>query len=248
MTMTTATAIRINPSPGAVSLRNRVSKIPVKPGLVPGNQVQELKEKLSRHGKTSDRKNVLNSMKDCAYLRSIPMKPAPSEPKNGKEWTRFEREVCCTSIEVNGISIGPGSHASSSMEVRRILTSLCGKLTEGLANMTSEELFRHLVIRLSDTNSKADTYSQLNAVLSCSCLTVQAPKAPASLPKTKITIYESGQHIHATCQQYHAYGLYRKSDAPGGKPWIKLTAALHERSNLSTGASVRTLELRLPHK
>jgi hypothetical protein len=55
---------------------------------------------------------------------------------------------------------------------------------------------------------------------------------------TKITMFESGEQTHDTCNLYH---LYRKAGVKGGKPWIKLTSAFHERSNLSTGASVRTI-------
>jgi hypothetical protein len=171
-----------------------------------------------------------------------------SYPESDEEWLKLEKEVCMTAIDVNGISIGSGSHASSGTEVRRILTGLCAKLTENIPNMTRDQLYREIIVRLAESWSKIGTLSQLKDLFGGNNLDVQMPHVKPELPKSQITIYESGQQIHATWNLYQAFGLYRDSDESGGKPWIRLTAAIRERSNLSSKKSVRTLEVRLPHK
>ena len=210
--------------------------------------LQDLKAKLSLKSKSQDRKFVLKSMRECSCLRNLAMETTSAIMEDEKEWSMLETEVCSSTIEVNGIRIGPGTPASSITEVRRILSGLCDKLTSELKSMTSKQLYHALIIRLADSVSLGGALARLEPFLSTSHLKLQIPQMPVELPPTKITIYESGGQIHATCNLYHLLGLYRAFDDDDGRPWIKLTAAVHERSNLSTGASVRTLELRLPHK
>lgn len=213
----------------------------------PGH-ARDLKEKLSRFTKADDRKHVLLSLKEYPYLRSIPMEHVKYMDLPEREFQTLENEVCNSPIEVNGVNLGPGSVVSSFSEVKRILRGLCDSLTQGLDNMTTDELHRALIVRLADTSSKADTASHLAAHFGIKELFIQPCKLPAEIPCPKITVYESNSNIHATCDVVHVFGLYRKMDLSGVKPWIKLNVVIHERCNLSTGASVRTMEVRLPHK
>lgn len=209
--------------------------------------VSVLKDKLSRFGPVNDRKNVLKALRECSYLRCVPLDQVPVELPEDEAWKELEKEVCQSSIEVNGIAIGPGSPASSSIEVQRILKGLCAKLS---ADLTGDhtKVYKNVVVRLAETTCRTDSFARLEPILSSGSIALQTPDVAAPLPVTNLTIYESGQCVHATCNQYLACGLYRKSDLSGGKPWLKLTFVVKERSNLSTGASVRTVEVRLPHK
>jgi hypothetical protein len=61
-----------------------------------------------------------------------------------------------------------------------------------------------------------------------------------------LTLYESVGHVHTTLVSHHAYGLFRKSDLSAGaaaRPWIGVSATVHERMNMTTGASVRQIKV-----
>jgi len=209
----------------------------------------ELKEKLTRNPRAHERKFALNALKECTSLRSIPLGNHPDVPSKDEEWARLEEDTCTSPINVNGVTIGPGSPASSRIEVRRILMGLCEKLTAE-TGISPETLYHTLMVRLAGSVSQAEAHETLVKVMGSSSFVFQVPNnIVEEIPIVAVTIYESDGDIHATFDHYHLYGMYRKlSETPGGKPWIKLNVVLHERCNLSTGASVRSMEVRLPRK
>jgi hypothetical protein len=203
--------------------------------------VQVLKANLSRYSKVNDRTKVLQTLKSSSYLRSITLDSAPTSPSSQEQWQKLEDDVCRSSIVLNGVSLGT-FHG----QVRVILLELCTKLTKGL-KISPQSLYQALIVRLAPTTSQADSYFQLNAILGSQDLILQAPRQQLrSAPPTDLVLYESNRQIHAILTVYHDYGLFRKSDITSGKPWVFMTAIVHERINLSTGASVRTCSVHVP--
>ena len=57
-------------------------------------------------------------------------------------------------------------------------------------------------------------------------------------------LYKQNEQIHMTLDMSFDFGLFRKSDVKPHRPWIVLRALVHERANLSTGKSVRSMKVR----
>mmetsp|Transcript_61479 Transcript_61479/g.150468 ORF Transcript_61479/g.150468 Transcript_61479/m.150468 type:complete len:325 (+) Transcript_61479:106-1080(+) len=57
-------------------------------------------------------------------------------------------------------------------------------------------------------------------------------------------LYKQNEQIHMTLDMSFDFGLFRKSDVKLHRPWIVLHAVVHERANLSTGKSVRSMKVR----
>ena len=56
-------------------------------------------------------------------------------------------------------------------------------------------------------------------------------------------LYKQNEQIHMTLDMSFDFGLFRKSDVKPHRPWIVLRALVHERANLSTGKSVRSMKV-----
>lgn len=62
----------------------------------------------------------------------------------------------------------------------------------------------------------------------------------------KLNLYKQHGQVHMTLDMTYDFGLFRKSDVKPNKPWIALHAVVHERANLSTGKSVRSMRVQYP--
>ena len=203
------------------------------------------KEQVSHFAHMNDRKHTLLALKRCSSLQHISLDTVITEPQD--EWTELEERACRSRITLNGIPIGEGAPTSSSGEVRRVLQGLCRKLAADLPHFHAERLYSAMILRLAH-RALPDARAKLNALFGSEEVEVRVPKEVADIPTSEVTVYESGQHIHATFTYSHVFGISRKSDDANNRPWIKVTAFIYERTNLSTGASVRKLELRMPRK
>ena len=127
-------------------------------------------------------------------------------------------------------------------EIPAVLREVCSRLVRNpeVTNGPSEyELYVEVLVRLSKLQSSQDSHAQLTAYLaSPPDLNVHVPKKPwKPLGRTQVWLYVSDGYIHFQCKSHHAYGLFRSSDTVN-RPWIGLTATVHERINFTTGASV----------
>lgn len=198
----------------------------------------ELQNTLQRYARGNDRRMAIRSLMDCRALRAIPMDGSPSSPSSHQEFKNLEREVCFTSIELNGLLF----QASSSNQILKILTELCEALCQE-SRLSFQSIYQAMIVRLARTTSSADSYFHLNALLGSQDLVLQARSA--STPPTHLTMYESDGTIHAVLTIYHPYGLFRRCDVTSGKAWIPMQAAIHERVNFRTGDCFRMINVKV---
>jgi hypothetical protein len=218
----------------------------------------ELKEQLSRYAKNQQRKMALKAMKLCSYLQHMPLHSTYPEDLDVDdiEWKELEHQVCCSRLQINGIVIGEGTATASRTEVCRILQKVCTKLAANCTDMSTHTLYHALIVRLAGKASLVDSYLRLKGCLATpQVVSLQAPKEISNTMQTiTVTVFESDSTIHATFTHYHDFGLHRlcedsdSSNTNNNKPWIKFSATVYERVNLSTGDAVRKMELLLPRK
>jgi hypothetical protein len=216
-------------------------------------ELQEMKVNLSKLTRSNNHKEALKILQGCKQIASIPMESVPSSPNSQKQWQSLEKEVGNSShrLVLNDVSFeGPVLKS----EFVPVLKALCSKLTESsTGGIDSNSVYKVLIIRLAPTASSADSYFHLNALLGTGDLLLQPVTAPqhqktilGTLPAAELTLYESVGHVHTTLVSHHAYGLFRKSDLSAGaaaRPWIGVSATVHERMNMTTGASVRQIKV-----
>jgi hypothetical protein len=217
--------------------------------------LQEMKVNLSRFTRSNNHKSALETLQCCNSLASIPLEAVPSSPTSQNQWQSLEKEVSNSGhrLVLNEVSF-EGTTLRS--EYIPVLKALCRNLTESSPGAgVADSIYKVLIIRLAPTTSSADSYFHLNSLLGTGDLLLQPVTAPLHLkailgnrPASDLTLYESAGYVHATLVSNHAYGLFRKSDLSAGqgaaaKPWIKVSAVVHERMNMTTGASVRQIKV-----
>ena len=202
---------------------------------------EDLKKNLNKYTRGSDRRMAIRSLTECRALRAIPIDGSPSSPSSQEEWKNLEREVCFTSIDLNGLLF----QASSSSQILKVLTELCRELCRE-SRLSYTSIYQAMIVRLARTTSSADSYFQLNALLGSQDLVLQPRVAQA--PPTQLMMYESDGAIHAVVTTYHSYGLFRRCDVTSGKAWIPLQAAIHERVNFTTGDSFRHVGVKVANE
>lgn len=229
----------------ATSPRSHVSgKITLK-----APQSRDFMDKMSRYTRASDRKNVLKTLKECSTLKMITLPPKPSFPSSEYTWNEMEQEVFRTRFDMNGIPLGPGCLSSSRFEIQKILKIVCIQLAEQNDSFAAEELYRELIVRLAESNSRAEAHRALDLYMASPQLQLQPlEEDPVAKPHINVSLYEANGQFHIVLDVHHSFGLFRKLDLGSGKPWIKVSAAFHERTNLHTGAAIRTVEVQLPSK
>ena len=210
---------------------------------------------------------LIRTLKECALLQNIPVDETifnSEYPCTPEAWNELKQDVASNiPVELNGALMG--ADTSNDTEKRQegekllhLLPLLCNKLVQGVTNdenssqkrITSDELYRTLLLRLSQKRNSAITFAQLNKVLGSKDLALQVPKRPLKpLQHSNLIVHVSDNAIHAVMEHQFAIGLFRKSDS-AGRPWIGLTATIHERINVSTStttnpAAVRCITLQI---
>jgi hypothetical protein len=193
---------------------------------------EELQASLQRYARGNDRRMAIKSLKDCNALRTVPIDGSPASPSSQQEWKNLEREVCFTSIDLNGLMFP----ASATSQILKILKQLCQELCND-STVSPLSIYQAMIVRLARTTSSADAYFRLNALLGSEDMVLQ--KRTAATPPTRLAMYESDGAVHAVLTTYHPYGLFRRCDVTSGKAWIPLQAAIHERVNFVTGSCFR---------
>jgi hypothetical protein len=248
----------------------------------------KLRNNLSRFARSSDRRMIVRTVKECNYLRNIPLEASsnPVVPNTELAWEGLEQELARSGpIELNGVTLNHRNDAQKqssanatlvrgASEATSVLPKLCSKLVEELQkqsgdggggggggaipplNFTGKSLYRQLLLRLQPSARCTDAYFQIHSVMACTDLLVQQidsqnsnntkknKKKDEKKPVTQLTLYVADDAVHCIITTRHRYGLFRKSDlTTANKPWVNLTGTVHERCNLTTGASVRRVEV-----
>ena len=203
--------------------------------------IERMKANLSRFARVSNKRMALRTLNDCIYLRAIPLDTTPSLPSNRDELAQLEEEVCQSNIQLNGLLFT----GSANSQILKVLRALCQELCKGL-RVSSETIYMAMIVRLANSSNSADSYFQLNALMGSQDLVLKprlehhaSRHDPIDIPPTDLHLYEANGQIHAIMTSATAYGLFRRSDVKSGKPWISLLGQVHERVNMTTGASVR---------
>jgi len=222
----------------------------------PEETLEKTKHNILRFTRSSDRRMLLRTLHHCSYLKHIPIPTQQQHelqfPSTMTECQQLETEVARNlPVSFNGMLLGNvdgnGNKERQGKNLLLHLRILCNKIAASLpvsdTQITSDELYYDLLLRLAPSRGASVSFQRLHLVAGGSKdLVVQRPQKPVHpLEPTSLDLYVSSEQVHAVLRQQHAYGLYRKSDAVNGKPWVGLTARTHERVNLSTGASVREL-------
>jgi hypothetical protein len=207
---------------------------------------REMQGNLSKYAKANDRRMVLRSIHDVKYLACVPLDPfvLGSEDISLDD---MEAEVAQEHVVLNGIPF------RRSPDFLMTLRELCKQLSEGVPNLTVDQLYLFLVVRMSRTASSADAYFKLNSLLGSPELMLMPTKNHQE--PIQVNLYVSHNCVHATVSATYSFGLFRKADikpaelvkgSMSGKPWISVQATVNERVNLSTSDAVRTLSVRTP--
>ena len=233
----------------------------------PEETLEKTKHNILRFTRSSDRRMLLRTLNHCSYLKHIPIQTQQQElqfPSSMTECQQLEAHLARNlPVSFNGLLLGnvEGNNDNniksppSTMHMERQgknlllhLRILCNKIAASLpksdTQITSDELYYDILMRLAPSRGTSISFQRLHLVAGGSKdLVVQRPQTPVQpLEPVQLDLYvNEHQQVHAMIRQQHAYGLYRKSDAVNGKPWVGLTARIHERVNLTTGAAVREL-------
>jgi hypothetical protein len=230
-------------------------------------EVNHLQLNLSRYTRVNDRDLVLRTIKDCRFLKCVPLVetcPAPPSYLVQEAWQTLEQRVQMSSITINGL-LFMGSRTN---QVIKVLRAMCQELCMGL-KLSSGAVYKTLLWRLaqatqnhvvnqasgssSSSASNDETFGELKTLLATSELVLQpVKKQPGQdtdwmIPSStrldtppSLEVYATAGEIQAHVKSFRPYGLCRKVDvAAGKKQWILLHVTIQERLNLSTGASTR---------
>ncbi|GAX13724.1 hypothetical protein FisN_2HuN23 [Fistulifera solaris] len=231
----------------ATSPRRNTASVKSAPQL---QQSRDFFDKMSRYTRASDRKNVLKTLNECGVLKLVTLPSKPASPSSEYAWNMLEEEVCRMRFDINGVPLGPGCYCSSFFEIQKILKTVCAKLADRTDSYSADELYRELIVRMAESNTQADSHRALDPLMGSPQLQLQVPPRESAVhePHTTVSLYEANGHLHFVLDTSHTFGLFRKLDLGSDKPWIKITAAFHERSNLCTGSAVRNVAIHLPQK
>jgi hypothetical protein len=209
--------------------------------------IEKFKNSVSRFARTNDKKMMLRLLNETQRLKSLPMESMGVHHVSPELLHELQMHVAKTNVSVNG---APLAAKGRGHEMLTILSKLCDHLTEQCNDITSDHVYQQLLLRLDRTTASADAYFELSALIGCADLTLQQPKKAPAL-QTDLSVYVSDGTIHAIFTTRHPFGLFRKTDLTGGaskRPWIRLVASVHERLNMTTGASVRYCTVRAQDK
>ena len=205
--------------------------------------VEQMKTNLSRFARVSNKRMCIRTLRDCLYLRAIPIDTVPTVPTRRGEWELLEEEVCWTNILLNGLLFT----GSSNSQLLKVLRALCQELCKGL-RLSSESIYLNTLVRLAESTNSSDSYFQLNSLLGSQDLVLHRREElnkAMDIPPTDVVLYEAAGQVHATVTSYSSYGLFRRTDVKSSKPWIALLGKISERVNFSTGKSMRQVQAQI---
>lgn len=200
----------------------------------------------------SNRRMLMKSLKESRALKTIPIDDIEANiiyPSTAEEMTILEKEKLGLPVALNGMLLGADGRPSKFTHLLRLL---CNRLARSEIQMSSDELYESVLVRLVTESSEKSVAQALQSALETNELSVRIierndinkPKPTQPRPPSKLTLYAADGSAHCFVEQFHTVGLYRKSDA--GRPWAAFTAVIRERINLSTGRGVKHVTVQVP--
>ena len=229
--------------------------------------IEKLKSNLVRYGRSNDRRMVLRSLKDVKFLSYILLE-APDDQID-IPLPELEKEVSQEKVVLNDVLLKPRNSAERKDIKNSGTNNGCTTMVKALAQVLCENsklnentLYVRVLARLAKTSASTDVHFQLNAMMGSTELIVQelssiylVKPTPNSMNNsatnkngdaTNLKLYNSGGQIHMILETTLNFGLFRKSDVIINRPWIVMKCKVHERANLSTNESFRSLNVKTP--
>lgn len=220
--------------------------------------IEKLKANLTRYARSNDRRMVLRSLKDASFLSYIPL-DAPII-RSDVSLSDLENEVSMSKVILNENVLTPPSEVGKNAEMCNGSAMIIKGVLYALGKDSS--MYKPVFFRLAESSASADVFSQLNAMMGSTELivkklspdyTVKSNAAIVNKKKTSeagepcdLTLYNAGGQVHMTLESQFNFGLFRKSDGEAPRAWIVMKCKVHERTNLSTNETVRSMNMETP--
>mmetsp|Transcript_39712 Transcript_39712/g.44747 ORF Transcript_39712/g.44747 Transcript_39712/m.44747 type:complete len:279 (+) Transcript_39712:80-916(+) len=231
--------------------------------------IEKLRSSLVRYARCNDRRMVLRSLKEHKFLEYTPLETPVDQIDI--PMSELEKEVSDEKIVLNdvvlqprhsadskGIIVNSGTNNGCIMTLKALSKVLCDK-----SALDEKTLYERLLVRLAKTSASADVCFQLNSVMGSADLIVQQ-LCPEYIVKSTfvntdnnttnndddaihLNMYNYGGQIHIILDMTFNFGLFRKNDVASNRPWIIMKGKVHERANLSTNKSSRSLNVKTPN-
>ena len=214
--------------------------------------IEKLKVALVRYGRANDRRMVLRTLKNVSFLSYIPME-APVI-RSDVSLSELEKEVFLEQLILNETLLSPPSESRTIKNAGTnsgCLVILKG-LTKALCTNTSlkaKNLYERVVHRLAKSSVEVEVYTQLNSMLGSTEVVIRrlsTANADSATELSSLKLYNTGGQIHMTLETKLKFGLFRRADASSSRAWIVMECKVHERANLSTNESFRSLNVKTP--
>jgi len=227
--------------------------------------IEKLKSNLIRYARSNDRRMILRSLKDVSFLSYIPL-DAPVI-RSDVSISELEQEVSMEKVILNETLLKPVSatrnfaNAGTNRGCVIILKGLAQVLCENIT-LDKNTVYERVLFRLSKSSTSADIHFQLSSMMGSADLIVKrlpsdyiVKSSSSIINKNKtenngnpsdLKLYNAGGQIQMTLDSTFNFGLFRKNDAAANRPWIAMHCRVHDRTNLSTNESFRSLNVKTP--
>lgn len=220
--------------------------------------IDTLKSSMNRYARSNDRRMALRSLKDARFLAYIPLEAAADHSR--VPVSELEKEAALEKVLLNGVLLKPRDAPDSNKGFPHYGTnSGCVDMLKAFAEMLVENstldgnsLYHQVTGRLSRTSASAEIYCHLDSVIASDSLIVQ--EIPRGAPTKKhneegpinLKLYNTGGQVQMLLERTINFGLFREKDVVINRPWIVVKCKIHERTNLSTNESFRSLNVVTP--
>jgi len=228
-------------------------------------RIDKLKSSLIQFARTNDRRMVMRKLKEATFLSYIPLEPQIIA--SNLSMSKLEQEVYKQKLVLNGTLLKP---TSTDTTIRNcgtnngplvILKPYVKELCED-TELNERTIYEGIIMRLERSSKMVEIYSILSSfmenaelilkevpfdyTIKSSSYVMNKNKATNYGDLPDLTLYTTGSEIHMSLDNTFNFGLYRKSDTVVNRPWIILRCKVHERLNVSTNETFRSLSVKTP--
>ena len=228
--------------------------------------IEKLRSNLIQFTRTNDRRMVMRKLKEATFLSYIPLE-GPMIRSNVSIF-ELEKEVSMERVLLNGTLLKPpsadrtvknsGTNSGPVWILKPYVKALCEN-----TKLNEKTMYERILMRLGKAFITAEIYSVLTSIIDSAELIVKEVPSDYTVKSTSyvmnknktmndgglsdLTLYKTDSQIHMTLDTTSHFGLYRKSDTVVNRPWIVLRCKVHERLNVSTDESFRSLSVKTPN-
>lgn len=230
------------------------------------DSIQKLKLNLIQFTRTNDRRMVMRKLKDATFLSYIPLEAPTTRSKVST--FELEEEIWTEEVFLNGTLLKTSSadrtlkNSGTNSGLVWILKPYVKALCEN-TKLNEKSMYERVLMRLRKSSLTAEIHSVLsffmeNAELNvkevptdytikCTSYVIDKNKSTNNDNVPNLILYKSDCQMHMTLDTTFHFGLYRKSDTVVNRPWIVLRCKVHERLNVSTNETFRSLNVKTPN-